>query len=69
MIFIVFFYTTKQALFLYDYIEDTLAKIIPEEISYLQKYDELKKYLDNHFEIPDKTVLLVRFLEQHQGIL
>ncbi|WP_218599218.1 Fic family protein [Polaribacter sp. NJDZ03] len=65
-----YFDATKQAEFLYDCVEDTLVRIIPEEVSYLQKYDEFKKYLDNHFEMPDKTVaILVRFLEQNEGIL
>ena len=37
-------------------------------MNYLQKYDEMKRYLDNNFEMPDKTVaLLIRFLEQNKG--
>jgi len=36
----------------------------------LQKYDEMKKWLDDHFQMPDKTVaLLIRFLEQNNGKL
>jgi ABC-type multidrug transport system fused ATPase/permease subunit len=43
---------------------------IPEEVTYLQNYDDFKKYIDNHFEMPDNMVaILVRFLEQHQGVL
>ena len=65
-----YFDATKQAEFLYDCVEDTLVRVIPEEVNYLQKYDEFKKYLDNHFEMPDKTVaILVRFLEQNEGVL
>ena len=61
---------TKQAEFLYDCVEDTLERVIPEEVSYLQNYDAFKRYLDNHFEMPDKMVaLLVRFLEQNNGLL
>jgi Fic family protein len=65
-----FFDATKQAEFLYDCVQDTLDRVIPEEVSYLQKYDEFKRYLDNNYEMPDKMVaILVRFLEQNQGIL
>jgi Fic family protein len=65
-----YFDATKQAEFLYDCVKDTLDRVIPEEVSYLQKYDEFKKYIDNNFEMPDNMVaILVRFLEQNQGIL
>ncbi len=65
-----YFDATKQAEFLYDCVEDTLDRVIPEEVTYLQKYDEFKRYLDNNFEMPDKMVaILVRFLEQHEGVL
>lgn len=65
-----YFDATKHAAFLYDCVQDTLVRVIPQEVEYLQQYDAFKSYLDNHFEMPDKTVaLLVRFLEQHQGNL
>jgi hypothetical protein len=61
---------TRQAEFLYDCVEDTLLRVIPEEVNYLQNYDIFKRYLDNHFEMPDKMVaVLVRFLEQNNGVL
>ena len=64
------FDATRQAEFLYDCVKDTLDNIIPEEIVYLTRYDEFKRYLDDEFEMPDKTVdLLVRFLEQNNGHL
>ncbi len=65
-----YFDATKQAEFLYDCVEDTLDRVIPEEVTYLQKYDEFKRYIDNNFEMPDKMVaILIRFLEQHEGVL
>ncbi len=65
-----YFDATRQAEFLYACVEDTIQNIIPEEVKYLQCYDEMKRYLDDKFEMPDKTVgLLVRFLEQNQGKL
>ncbi len=61
---------TKQAEFLYDCVHDTIENIIPNEIRYLTHYDEFKRYLDEEFEMPDKTVaLLVRFLDQNEGAL
>ena len=61
---------TRQAEFLYDCVEDTIKNIIPREVDYLRKYDEMKRYLDNNFEMPDKTVaLLIRLLEQNDGQL
>lgn len=65
-----YFDATKQAEFLYDCVNDTLDRVIPEEVNYLQKYDAFKRYLDNNYEMPDKLVaLLVRFLEQNKGVL
>ncbi len=65
-----FFDATKQADFLYDCVKDTVENIIPDEINYLIKYDEFRGYLDNQFEMPDKTIaMLVRFLEQNNGKL
>ena len=65
-----YFDATKQSEFLYDCVNDTIQNIIPEEINYLIKYDEFKRYLDDDFEMPDNTVdLLIKFLEQNNGKL
>ncbi|GBE03957.1 MAG TPA: cell filamentation protein Fic [Nitrospirae bacterium] len=65
-----YFDGTKQAEFLYDCVEDTMRNIIPNEVDYLNKYDEMKRYLDDKFEMPDKTVaLLIKFLGQGDGQL
>jgi len=65
-----YFDATKQAVFLYDCVNDTIENIIPQEIDYLQKYDAFKKYIDDEFEMPDSMIaLLVRFLEQNDGKL
>lgn len=65
-----YFDVTKQAEFLYDCVRQTFEQTIPEEVGYLEKYDLMKDYLDNLFEMPDKTVaLLIRFLEQGNGRL
>lgn len=61
---------TPQAEFLFDCIEDTIENIIPQEVKYLQQYDEFKNFIDNEFEMPDKLVaLLVKYLYQNEGVL
>ena len=63
-----YFDATPVAEFLWDCVADTIDTIIPREVEYIQKYDALKYYLDNKFEMPDKMVaLLIRFLEQNDG--
>lgn len=65
-----YFDATKQAEFLYSCVKETIEDTIPTEVDYLEKYDLMKDYLDNYFEMPDKTVaLLIRFLEQGNGQL
>ncbi len=65
-----YFDATRLAEFLYECVEDTIINIIPGEVDYLYKYDEMKRYLDDRYEMPDKMVaLLVRFLEQNDGKL
>lgn len=65
-----YFDATLQAEFLYACVEDTLESIIPKEVNYLIRYDNFKRFLDDEFEMPDKLVaLLVRFLEQNNGVL
>lgn len=65
-----YFDATKMAEFLYSCVEQTIDEIIPDEVEYLGKYDDFKYKLEQSFEMPDKMVaLLVRFLEQGNGIL
>ena len=65
-----YFDATKLAEFLFDCVDKTIETIIPQEVSYLKEYDEFKSWLDDKFEMPDKMVaLLVRFLEQNNGVL
>ncbi len=65
-----YFDATPQAEFLFDCVDYTINKIIPEEVDYLLKYDALKSWLDDTFQMPDKTVaLLIRFLEQNNSTI
>jgi Fic family protein len=63
-----YFDATLQSEFLFECVDYTINKIIPEEIAYLQNYDAMKFWLDDRFQMPDKTVaLLIRFLEQNSA--
>jgi hypothetical protein len=65
-----YFDVTRQAEFLYACVEDTIKYFIPDEVKFLLHYDEMKRYLDDFFEMPDKMVaLLVRSLEMNNGRL
>jgi Fic family protein len=65
-----YFDATKQAEFLYDCVRHTVEVTIPVEVEYLKNYDRFKTFLDDRFQMPDKTVdLLVRFLQQGKGKL
>jgi hypothetical protein len=63
-----YFDATSQAEYLFECVDYTINKIIPEEVDYLQKYDALKSWLDDTYQMPDKTVaLLIRFLDQNNS--
>ena len=65
-----YFDATAQAEFLYDCVDDTITNIIPKEVEYLTRYDQFKRFIDDDFEMPDRTIaLLARFLEQNNGRL
>lgn len=65
-----YFDATAQAEFLFYCVNDTLVNVIPNEVEYLMKFDEFKRYLDHKYEMPDNMVsLLVGFLEQGNGRL
>ena len=65
-----YFDATKQAEFLFECVDFAIGKIIPEEVFYLQNYDTMKAWLDEKFQMPDKTIaLLIRVLEQNQSKL
>jgi hypothetical protein len=65
-----YFDATPQAEFLYKCVQDTIENIIPNEVRYLECYDEFKRYMDDVYEMPDKELsLLVSFLRQGAGRL
>jgi hypothetical protein len=63
-----YFDATAQTEFLFECVDYTISAIIPDEVAYLEKFDAMKVWLDDHFQMPDKTVaLLIRFLAQNNG--
>ena len=65
-----YFDATVQAEFLYDCVNETIQHIIPDEVNYLSHYDEFKYSIEDEFEMPDRMIsLLVKFLEQNNGVL
>ena len=61
---------TKQAEFLFECVEETVNKTLPEEVAYLKKYDILNEFIKNYIDMPDKLVdLLIRFITQNDGKL
>ena len=65
-----YFDATVQAEYLYSCVRETVESIIPDEVQYLIHYEEMKNYLDDIYDMPDKLVaLLIRFLEQNDGRL
>lgn len=65
-----YFDATRQAEFFYGCVEETVNKILPEEVDYLTKYDLINDFIKNHFDMPNKLVdLLIHFLNQNNGKL
>lgn len=65
-----YFDATNQAEFLYDCVSETLNEVLPEEIDYLVKYDELYDVIQDYIDMPDRVFsLLVIFLRQNNGKL
>ncbi|MCK5154138.1 MAG: Fic family protein [Spirochaetales bacterium] len=61
---------TTQAEFLYECIEETISRIIPEEIDFLEKYDQLTNAINSFLNLPDTRVdLLIKYLNQNNGKL
>jgi hypothetical protein len=61
---------TSHAVYLLSVIHDTIHKDIPEELLFLQRYDEAKKALQNIVDMPDRMLNeMMMFLHQNNGIL
>lgn len=65
-----YFDATQQAEFFFECVAETVNKTLPEEVSYLEKYEALNSFIKNFLDMPDKLVdLLIRFLDNNDGKL
>lgn len=61
---------TKQAEFLYECVEETVLKILPDEVKYLERHEEMRNFIQSMFDMPDKDLEnLISFLRQNDGKL
>lgn len=65
-----YFDATAHAEFLFDCVEETVKRDLPNEVRYLEAYDGFVNQVESFFEMPKKKLdLLWRFLEQNGGKL
>ncbi|MEX2410056.1 MAG: Fic family protein [Candidatus Paceibacterota bacterium] len=65
-----YFDATKQAEFLYECVEETVLKTLPEEVKYLECHDKMRIFIKKHFDMSDKDMEnLIGFLRQGEGAL
>ncbi len=65
-----YFDATRQAEFFFECVEETVNKTLPDEVSYLVKYDQMNDFIKNYIDMRDNLVdLLIRFLNQNNGKL
>lgn len=59
---------TKQCIYLLEIIHATLKEDMPNELTFLQRYDEAKKELQRIVDMPDRDInLMLIFLHQNGG--
>ncbi len=65
-----YFDATTHAEFLFECVQRTIEKDLPEETSFLCLYDEFRSRVEYIVDMPENTInLLFRFLRQNQGRL
>ena len=65
-----FFDATAHTDFLYQCVEETIEKDLPQEVAYLEAYDRFTKGLQEIVDMPERKVnLLHGFLQQGKGRL
>ena len=59
---------TIQSIFLAQTIRETITQEMPNELRFIQRYDELKSILQSIVDMPDKNInLMILFLHQKKG--
>jgi Fic/DOC family len=65
-----YFDATRQAEFLLDQIECTIKTALPDELLFLERFDQAKKNIDSILDMPDHLVtLLISLCRQNKGKL
>lgn len=65
-----YFDATRQAEFLFECVQETVNKTLPDEVAYLARHDQFCDFMKHYIDMPDKLVnLLARFLDQNGGTL
>ncbi|PYU67202.1 MAG: hypothetical protein DMG52_34680 [Acidobacteria bacterium] len=65
-----YFDATVHTEFLYQCVEETIERDLPQEVAYLEAYDRFAKGLEDFVDMPQRKVdLLHRFLRQGKGRL
>lgn len=60
---------TDQCIYLAETIHTTLNEDMPNELIFIQRYDEVKKALQHIVDMPDRIInLMIMFLHQHKGV-
>jgi len=60
---------TAQTEYLCKVIETTISRDLPNELNFLQNYDEAKELMKQRIDMPDKLIdLFIRFTHQNNGI-
>ena len=60
---------TDQCIYLVQTIHATLREDMPDELLFLQRYDEAKRALQNVVDMPDKDIdIMIVFLHQNKGV-
>jgi Fic family protein len=60
---------TEQCIYLMQTIQDTLKEDMPDELLFIQRYDEARKELQNIVDMPDRDInMMLVFLHQNGGI-
>lgn len=60
---------TEQCIYLVETIHATLKEDMPEELLFIQRYDEVKRALQDVVDMPDRNInLMIMFLHQNKGV-
>jgi hypothetical protein len=60
---------TDHCIYLIKVIQATLTEDMPDELIFIQRYDEVKKELQNIVDMPDKLInSMINFLHQNNGV-